>query len=193
MLQHAFVYQSSRREDPPCGHISYHQHSSTTSNGNTLDFLMQSIAHMFAQRLHARRYCFMAFSLVLFSHFVLLPFRPQVVLHPFTFDCADVPTGVTSVTMARCDLSRDTGDGRNLRCPEHPLGLEEVIIELHGPCSWGRCRYFTSGRFRVGAWKSFEERRWGIFLGRRTPTLAFLKAVAGVLACQDGVPSSLAF
>ena len=26
----------------------------------------------------------------------------QVVLHPFTFDCADVPTGVTSVTMARC-------------------------------------------------------------------------------------------
>jgi len=26
----------------------------------------------------------------------------EVVLHPFTFDCADVPTGVTSVTMARC-------------------------------------------------------------------------------------------
>lgn len=29
-------------------------------------------------------------------------FWGQVVLHPFTFDCADVPTGVTSVTMARC-------------------------------------------------------------------------------------------
>ena len=26
----------------------------------------------------------------------------EVQLHPFTFDCADAPTGVTSVTMARC-------------------------------------------------------------------------------------------
>ena len=36
------------------------------------------------------------------SHWLATASAAQVVLHPFTFDCADVPTGVTSVTMARC-------------------------------------------------------------------------------------------
>ena len=28
--------------------------------------------------------------------------KNDVFIHPFTFDCLDVPTGVTSVTTARC-------------------------------------------------------------------------------------------